>query len=84
VSKIKTTDDELMAIETSYMTLTSKFMEEGFSPMACAAIMSKLSMMMYKTSLNQEEYNLMIDTISESRDQIKSFTEYSGSAGRLN
>ena len=84
MSKIKTTDDELMAIEMSYMMLTNKFMDEGFSPLACAAIMSKLSMMIYKTTLNAEEYNSMINSIADSRDQIKSFAEYSNGAGRLN
>jgi hypothetical protein len=83
MSTIKSTDDELMAIEISYGELTRKFAEEGISPLACAAIMIKLAFMIYKTSLNAEEYNLMINEISDSRDKIKSFEEY-GSAGRLN
>jgi len=39
--------------------------------------------MIYKTSLNAEDYDAMINTISDNRDEIKSFEEY-GSAGRLN
>lgn len=83
MSKIKTSDDELMAIEMSFMTLTSKFAEEGISPLASAAIMMKIAMMIYKSSLNEEDYNAMINTIADSRDMIKSFDEYS-QTGRLN
>jgi hypothetical protein len=84
MSKIETTDEELMAMEMSYMMLTNKFMDDGFSPHACAAVMTKLAMMVYKSTLNAEDYNSMINSIADSRDQIKSFTEYSGGAGRLN
>jgi len=75
MTSIKTTDEELLAMEISYANLTSKFTEEGFSPYACAASMVKLAFMIYKTSMNAEEYNMMIDSISDSRDHIKSFAE---------
>jgi len=83
MSTIQTTDEELLAMEISYTQLTSKFTEEGFSPYACAASMVKLAFMIYKTSMNAEEYNLMIDSISDSRDQIKSFADIE-KLGRLN
>lgn len=75
MSTIKTTDEELLAIEVSFAELTNKFAQEGFSPYACAAVMTKLAFMIYKTSMNDEDYNSMIDSISDSRDQIKSFVE---------
>lgn len=83
MSKIKVSDDELLAMEISFMELSNRFMAEGFSPFACAAIMTKLACMIYKSSLGPEEFNLMMDSISESRDRVKSFQEYQ-SAGRLN
>jgi hypothetical protein len=83
MSKITTNDDELLAIEISYGELTRKFAEEGINPFACAAVMTKLAFMIYKTSLNAEDYNAMINEISDNRDKIRSFEEY-GSAGRLN
>ncbi len=83
MSKITTSDDELLAIEISYGELTRKFAEEGINPFACAAIMTKLAFMIYKTSLNAEDYNTMINEISDNRDKIKSFEEY-GPSGRLN
>ena len=76
MSKINTTDDEMLAIEMSYGALTQKFAEEGINPFACAAIMAKLALMIYKTSLSAEEYNLMVDSISDSRDRIKTLIEY--------
>jgi len=75
MTTINTTDEELMAIEISYANLTHKFVEEGFSQYACAASMVKLAFMIYKSSLNAEEYNEMINSISDSRDRIKSFSE---------
>lgn len=83
MSTIKTNDDEMMAIEISYGELTRKFAEEGINLFACAAVMTKLAFMIYKTSLNDEDYNAMINEISDNRDMIKSFEEY-GNAGRLN
>ena len=75
MTTINTTDEELMAMEISYANLTHKFVEEGFSQYACAASMIKLAFMIYKSSLNAEEYNEMINSISDSRDRIKSFAE---------
>lgn len=74
------TDDELIAMDISYNALTQKFIEEGFNQYACAAAMIKLAFMIYKTSLNTEEYNLMIDTISDNRNKIKSFDELMSSS----
>ena len=73
---IKITDEEFLALEATYMQLTSSFLDKGISPYAAAAVMTKLGMMIYKTTLNAEDYNLMIDSISDRRDMIKSFDQY--------
>ena len=83
MSTINTSDEEMMALEVSYMMLTNKLVDENFSPMACAAIMTKLAMMLYKSTLNPEEYNVMVDTISDSRDLVREFSDYANT-GRLN
>jgi hypothetical protein len=75
MTTINTTDEELMAMEISYANLTHKFIEEGFSQYACAASMVKLAFMIYKSTMNAEDYNDMINSISDSRDRIKSFSE---------
>lgn len=83
MSTINSSDDELMGLEVAYMHMTNQLIDEGFSSMACAAVMTKLALMMYKSALNSEEYNSMVDTISENRDMIKGFSEYRQN-GRLN
>jgi hypothetical protein len=45
--------------------------------------MTKLAMMLYKTSLSEEDYHSMIDEIANSRDLIRTMEEYMTS-GRLN
>jgi hypothetical protein len=73
----------LLVLEASFMNLSERFIEEGFSPYAIAAIMTKISFMIYKTTLNAEDYNIMINQISDNRDKIKSLQEYT-SIKRLN
>lgn len=75
MTTIETSDEELMAMEISYVSLTQKFVEDGFNRYACAASMIKLAFMIYKSSMSEEDYNLMIDSISDNRDKIKSFQE---------
>jgi hypothetical protein len=79
----KTTDDDLMAVEIAYSELTRKLAENGVNLFACSAVMTKLAFMIYKTSLNAEDYEMMINSISDSRNQIMSFDEIA-SIGRLN
>lgn len=83
MTTINTNDDEMLALEIAYGELTRKFTEEGVNPFASAAVMVKLAFMIYKTSLNAEDYDAMINEISDNRDKIKSFEEY-GPSGRLN
>jgi hypothetical protein len=79
----KTTDDDLMAVEIAYSELTRKLAENGVNLFACSAVMTKLAFMIYKTSLNAEDYEMMINSISDNRNQIVSFDEIA-SIGRLN
>lgn len=80
---ITTTDEEMLAIEISFAELTNKFTQEGFSPYACAAVMTKIAFMIYKSSMTPEDYDLMIDEISKSRNIIKTFAEFD-QRGKLN
>lgn len=83
MTTINTSDEELLAIEVSFAELTNKFAQEGFSPYACAAVMTKIAFMIYKSSMSDEDYNIMIDEISNNRDRIKTFSEFE-QKGRLN
>lgn len=48
---------------------------EGQKPFAIAAIFTMIALQIYKTSLTKQEYDLMVDSISENRDKIKSLPE---------
>ena len=76
MNTIQTNDDELLAIEMSYAELTRRFVEDGTNSFACAAVMTKLALMIYKTSLSPEDYDCMVNSISSSRNQIRSIFEY--------
>ena len=43
---------------------------EDHKPMEVAAIMTTQALAIYKTILTEDEFNLMVDMISESRDRI--------------
>lgn len=43
-------------------------------PLEVAAILTTVAMRMYRTALDDQEYENMIDAISDSRSAIKSFT----------
>ena len=73
---METTDEELHTIQESFITLTDQFVRAGISPLAIAAMLSKISFMVYKTCLTQEEYERMTDFIHRERDMIKSLQEW--------
>lgn len=63
---------QLTAIADRMYKLTNDLVAEGYKPFAVAAVHVMIALQMYKTALSDEEYNLMVDSISDNRDQIKS------------
>ena len=53
---------------------------EGERPFAVAAVFSMVSLQIYKTLLSPEEYNQMVDSISDQRDSIIALTDMLKSA----
>lgn len=51
--------------------ITSELLDEGHKPFAVAAMYSMIAMQLYKTIMSNEEYNAMIDYISDNRDKVK-------------
>ena len=76
MTTVNTSDDQMIALEVSFAELTNRFVKEGFDPYACAAIMTKIAFMIYKSSMTPEDYDLMIDEISNSRNAIMTFSEF--------
>ena len=87
MTTINTSDEQMLALEVSFAELTNRFVNDGFDPYACAAIMTKIAFMIYKSSMTPEDYDLMIDEISNSRNSILTFAEFEQKVeqkGRLN
>ena len=87
MTTIDTSDNQMLAMEISFAELTNRFVQEGFDPYACAAIMTKIAFMIYKSSMTPEDYDMMIDEISNNRNAIMTFAEFEQKVeqkGRLN
>ncbi len=56
-----------------FLTFTDLMLED-YDPMEIAAIMSVIALSMYKTYLDAEGFEAIIDRISESRDDVKPFS----------
>ena len=67
------TDDQLQEVYNEYLDFTVNMINES-NALSVAAIMMAQALSIYKTALNDEEYNAMVDNISASRDQVKQFT----------
>jgi hypothetical protein len=66
-------DDQLQELYDKYLDFTVSMITDG-NTLSVAAIMMAQALSIYKTALNEEEYNAIVDNISSSRDQVKQFT----------
>jgi len=66
------TDAKLQRLYNQYLEFTDHMVIEH-DPMSVAAIMMAQALSIYKTGMNEEDYNRMVDTISASRNQVKTF-----------
>ena len=65
--------DNLQDLYNTYLEFTSEMVKQ-YGGMEVAAIMMTQSLSIYKTSLDEIDYNKMIDSISASRSQVYKFT----------
>jgi hypothetical protein len=63
-------DDDLQEAYDAYTNLTAALLEE-FSPVALAGVMAVQALSLYKTVLEPNEYESMVNTLYESRDRVK-------------
>jgi hypothetical protein len=66
-------DDRLEDLYGRYIQFTSE-MVELYDPMEVAAIMMTQALSIYRTGLDELDYNRMVDSISSNRGNIKKFT----------
>ena len=67
--------NELYEISDRMYELTGKLIEEGQKPFAIAAIYVMIAMQIYRTMLSEEDYNEMVDTISNNRNEVQTLTQ---------
>ena len=48
-------------------------LENGATPWPCAAVMMTTALRLYRTCLNDEDFNKMMDYLSDVRDKIEKF-----------
>jgi hypothetical protein len=68
-----TTDEQMEQMLDQLSMLADIWIGEDKDPTAIAAAMSVISMKLYRTSLSEEDYDAMIDEISERREDITPF-----------
>lgn len=61
---------ELEGVHEAVLELVAELLQEGYEPFAVAGVMSNIALSMYKTTLSPDDFNTMIDYISQSRDRI--------------
>lgn len=66
------TDDQLDELYRDYLIFTDK-MAEKYGAMSVAAIMVAQALTIYKSAMSEEDFNNMVDGISASRGQVKTF-----------
>ena len=68
-------DNELKVLSDQIYDLTGELVESGSSPLAIAALYTTIAMQIYKTVLSEQDYHLMVDTLSDSRDKVIALTD---------
>ena len=65
-------DDKLQRLYDNFLEFADRMCTEN-SPMEVAAIMMTQSLTIYKSAMSEDDYNRMVDSISASRNQVKTF-----------
>ena len=65
-------DQDLQTLYNDYMEFTGKKITEG-NAMAVAGIMLAQALSIYKTALSNDEFDMIIQTISDTKNQVKTF-----------
>jgi len=63
----------IQEIYDRYMKFTDDMVGEYQSVLEIAAVMLAQSLSIYKTTMNDEDYNRMVDNISSARDKVQKF-----------
>lgn len=67
-------DSRMEDLYYTVVKMTSELTNAGYSSMEIGAIMTRVALQIYKTSLSEQDYQKMVDFISSSRDEIEKFS----------
>jgi hypothetical protein len=67
-------DGRLDDLYYTLVKITAELAGAGYSSMEIGAIMTRVALQIYKTSLSEQDYQKMVDFISSSRDEIEKFS----------
>jgi hypothetical protein len=68
------TTDQLENLYQDYWAFHATMIDKDHSPIEIAAILVAQALSIYKTVLEEDEYNAMVDSISDSRDKVQELT----------
>jgi hypothetical protein len=67
-------DTRLEDLYHAQVKVVAQLTGAGYSPMEIAAILARVALQIYKTTLNDNDYNQIVDFISSSRDEVEKFS----------
>ena len=70
-------EEEFQALYTEYISLTNELLE-NFDILMIAAIMTTIGFSLYKTSLSDEDYNKIVDSMYDLKDDIATLNNERG------
>ena len=65
--------EQVEVINVELAQVMEKWASDGHSPMAMAAVFTVMGLQIYRTCMNDQDFNDMMDNISASRNMIQSF-----------
>jgi hypothetical protein len=68
-------EDRLIKAYQEYMLTTDTLLAQGVTALELAPIMVKLGLEIYKTIMSEEDYNKMVDFISDNRNEIQDLSD---------
>lgn len=77
MSGLMMSDENLINAYNEFMVLTDKLLGEDVKAIEIAPILIKLGLEIYKTVMTQEDYDRMVDFISDHRDDVRDLKDFS-------
>ena len=70
---MKTEEKQMLNLYDDLYLYMGKHLSQEMSPLAVAAVLMTTALRLYKTTLNPEDFEQMMNFVSDSRDKIQKF-----------